>query len=254
MGFFRIYKEGWVSLPINAKAIYVVIAANSKNGVSNISKDKISKFSGIKDFDTIGKYIKILEEETWLTRKVKKTPKGFVYYYELVDRGKFEFMDKDFMSVDWDPNELALMASLITLRCNNIVDMPNLYKNTGFPKTSYYRYFKSLAGKNYITPASKTEPLKINRFIPQEDLTEENRTWVEEVLESEKDITDKKKHSTLYKQVKHLEDTNYEGIGSANAVIDSLKSGLGINNLPKDKRNKIEAAKHNKPNYYDSIY
>ena len=146
------------------------------------------------------------------------------------------------------------MASLITLRCNNIVDMPNLYKNTGFPKTSYYRYFKSLAGKNYITPASKTEPLKINRFIPQEDLTEENRTWVEEVLESEKDITDKKKHSTLYKQVKHLEDTNYEGIGSANAVIDSLKSGLGINNLPKDKRNKIETAKHNKPNYYDSIY
>lgn len=240
MGFFKIFKEGWTSLSINQRAVYIIIAACSKNMVSHIGREKISKFTGIKDFDAIGKYTKELEEKDWLIREKTSVEKGFAYYYKLVDRGEYEIMSTDILGTDWNPNELALLASLFALRDRKtFVDVTNLWSNTGFPKTSYYRYIKPLISKGYITPASKEEPLTLNQFIPDEILSEDNKCFIDCTLEAEKDYeTMGFEHSALYNQIKRLVDTDFEGVGSKNAVVNSLKCGLGVNNRKRKVTNK----------------
>ena len=220
MGFIKLYTEDWNELSINEKAVYVIIAANG-NEVSHISRVSISKLIGIKDIDVIGQCTESLEKKGWIIREKVNIPKGFVYRYRLVDRGNFSMMDKDLLTVEWNANELALLASLFVLRNGNVVDIPNLYKNTGFPKTSYYRHIKELASKGYITLPTKTESLKLLKFVPVM-LTKQNQEFVDTVIANPDD-------TELYNKVKYLNDTKFEGIGDPNELVKSLITGFGLN-------------------------
>ena len=229
MGFIKLYTEDWNELSINEKAVYVIIAANGTE-TSHISRVTISKLIGIKDVDVIGKCTDSLEKKGWISREKINIPKGFVYCYHLIDRGNFSMMDKDLLQVSWNANELALLASLFVLRNGNVVDMPNLYKNTGFSKTSYYRHIKELANKGYISLPTKTESLKLLKFVPVM-LTKSNQEFVDAVM-AHKDDTE------LYNKISHLIDTNFDGIGDPNKVIKSFITGFGLN---KNKRTKCKS-------------
>lgn len=224
MGFIKLYTEDWNELSINEKAVYVIIAANG-NEISHISRATISKLIGIKDLDVIGKCTEELEKKGWIIRQKINTQKGFVYCYKLIEKGNFSMMDKDLLQVSWNANELALLASLFVLRNGNIVDVPNLYKNTGFSKTSYYRHIKELANKGYISLPTKTESLKLLKFIPVV-LTKKNQEFVDTVMTNKDD-------SKLYKMVSHLVETNFDGIGDPNDTIKSLITGFGLNKKTK---------------------
>lgn len=226
MGFIKLYTEDWNELSINEKAVYVIIAANGTE-ISHISRATISNLTGIKDLDVIGKCTEELEKKGWIIRDRINIPKGFVYCYRLVNRGNFSMMDKDLLQETWNANELALLASLFVLRNGNIVDMPNLYKNTGFSKTSYYRHIKELANKGYITLPTKTESLKIMKFIPVV-LSKKNQEFVDTVMANKDD-------SELYNRISHLVETNFDGIGDPNEIIKSFITGFGLNKRTKCK-------------------
>ena len=79
----------------------------------------------------------------------------------------------------------------------------------------------------------------MNQFIPDEILSENNKCFIDCTLEAEKDYeTMGFEHSALYNQIKRLVDTDFEGVGSKNAVVNSLKCGLGVNNRKRKVTNK----------------
>ena len=91
MNYFRIFTEDWTELSVNARAVYAAISCKSDFNTrkSNVCRETISKFTGIKRLDSISTATNELVEKGWIvknTLQVEPTKKLVVY--QLIDRGR----------------------------------------------------------------------------------------------------------------------------------------------------------------------
>lgn len=210
-------------MSIKERAVYIAIACKSdiETGKSFISRDTISKLTGIKSLDLISEITRSLDEKDWIKKHTNynKDDNRRYTYYQIVDRGTYNTVETDVINAGLSANDLVVLVSLFELREGTVVDYVNLYKAVGISKTTFYRSLSNLKDRGYIS--YKDGIVKLLKFVPRY-LSRDNKKWVDELLANGDETT------RLYKVVKYAVNTNFEGIDNPNAVIESFKSGLAF--------------------------
>lgn len=225
MNYFRIFTEDWTELSVNARAVYAAISCKSDFNTrkSNVCRETISKFTGIKRLDSISTATNELVEKGWIvknTLQVEPTKKLVVY--QLIDRGRNKIISTSLLDEGLDTSALALFVSLCTLRDDEgVVDYDCVYSALGFSKATYYRLMKVLKDKGLVT--SDKGEVTIKKYIPTKQVTLNtiNQNFIDDVTTNPSNYSKK-----TVREVSHLIENNFKNVNNPDAVVDTIRVGV----------------------------
>lgn len=216
----------WNKLNLTAKAIYATISIKSDFNTrkSHIKRETICSLLGLKDESIVTKYTNLLNE-IGLIEKTYLDSLKLKAVYRIVDLDKFTLLKKDIIHFGLNDKQLGLYLSLCSLRWNNEVNLPYLYKECNVAKRTYYKYIKELEALKLVE--SDKGAITLLECIPIKSLDKlASKIWDDFKDANEK--LPKDERDPRYTLLKELENNGWETISSPSKYVVKIISGKDL--------------------------
>lgn len=223
-------------------AVYAVLTCfTDKANVSHISRETISKLSGVKDLDTISKYTNMFEKDGLLRKQIKysQTGKRLVEYIICEPTSGYTLCSNKLFSGNPDLiGFLCLLADLKNCHTNEIkLTASSIIRKLGIGRTAFYKYIKLALQDGSVTKTNDGYVLSEELFPITNSISHSVRCKINSVLMSSNESRAKRMLLTYYNPV----TDEFDGLkGSVEDFLDFCISGVPRRQKERPKEANIE--------------